>query len=164
MRMQGLNSNGEIMSSVYVEKNNDDPSIGVDCSNLPSLTRQEFAEECDINVLMSRYEKTGEIPRLNQAQPQYLDLEAVAGMDLQTAMNILNDATTSFMRLPAKIRGEFENDPMRFVAFAEDPANLEQLRTWGLAKPAEPPPAPQKVELVNPEAIVPPPPEPAKKP
>ena len=145
-RAQGLNSVGEEMSSAYVIHDPED--YGFDTEG-PSLTRQEFAEECDVNALMARYEKTGmQIPSHMSREPQYLDLSDVP--DLHTAMNVMREAEAAFMQLPGHIRLEFSNDAVKFVEFAEDKDNLEQLREWGLAKPAEPTPAPQRVEVVNP--------------
>lgn len=106
----------------------------------PSLARQEFADECDINVIMARYEKTGVITHVADRAPIYVDLTVVPS-DLMTAMSVLNTAEEGFMTLPAKIRREFDNDPMKFVEFATKAENLDQMRTWGLA-----PPAPAEVE------------------
>ncbi|QCQ84717.1 internal scaffolding protein [Blackfly microvirus SF02] len=131
MRYQGLNSNGEEISSVYVQH---DP---VDFSTTgPSATRQEFAEECDINILMAQYETTGTINHFNTGQPQYLDLTDVP--DLQQSIDLMREAETAFMRLPAKTRATFDNNAVAFVDFAQDPANIETMREWGLARPAEP--------------------------
>lgn len=145
MRVQGLNSVGEELSSAYVQHDPEDFGTHIEG---PSLTRQEFAEECDVNALMARYEKTGmQIPSHMSREPQYLDLSDVP--DLHSAMNVMREAEAAFMQLPAHVRLEFGNDAIRFVEFAEDKENLEQMRAWGLAKPAEPPPAPQRVEVVN---------------
>ena len=151
MRVQGLNSIGEEMSSFYVQKDEDTKSFGLDCSVEPSLTMQEFKDECDINVLMDRFAKTGEMPNINAKEPRYLDLSDLGEIgSLASVMHTMEVAQEMFMRLPAKIRlGEFENDPVRFVEYAENMANIDQLREWGLAKPAEPPPAPMRVEVVN---------------
>lgn len=144
MRTQGVNSVGEEMSSAYVKREED---FGFNTEG-PSLTRQEFADECDVNALMARYEKTGQmIPSRAVGPPQYLDLTDVP--DLHAAMNIMRDAEAAFMRLPAVVRREFENDVTQFVEFAEDPENLDQMREWGLAKPAEPTPAPLPVQVVS---------------
>lgn len=106
----------------------------------PSMTRQEFAEECDINTLMDKYESLGQFP-MPQSPPAYLDLTELP--DFQSAQNAMIVATEAFMTLPAKVRKEFDNDPGRFVDFAEKPENLDQMRAWGLAPPAaEPPSAP----------------------
>lgn len=122
----------------------------------PSLTRQEFAEECDINSLMRKYEGhvvggPGNLPPL---QPLYYDF-ADAPQTLMEFMEMQQRAESAFMSLPAVVRKEFENDPIQFVEFASDPANLEQMRTWGLAEPAKPADAPAPVEA---------PPEPAAAP
>lgn len=101
------------------------------------VTRQEFAEECDINILMARYQKSGLLPQDPSARPIYGDF-----VDLPTyqdAQNIILAAGEAFASLPAVVRREFENDPAQFVAFAEDPANLERMREWGLAEPLDPP-------------------------
>lgn len=113
----------------------------------PSLTRQEFAEECDINVIMSRYEKTGVISHVSQREPLYLDLTGIP--DFRTAMDMMNDAEKAFLSLPAQVRKDFDNDARNFVDFASDPANLDKMREYGLAPPApqEPPQAaPVKAE------------------
>jgi len=103
-----------------------------------SMTRQEFAEEADINSIMARYDKVGVWPLPpNDAVPQYLDVTNVP--DLMTAMQVMEDAQRAFMTLPATVRREFDNDPVQFVAFAEDPDNLAQMREWKLAPPAPPP-------------------------
>jgi len=115
----------------------------------PTLTRQEFAEEADINFLMARYERTGIPPAIAGMEPQYLDTTGFPD-DLQVAMNQIIQAENAFMQLPAAVRKEFDNDPVQFVQFAADPENLPQMRTWGLAPPEAVPEPPQRVEIVNP--------------
>lgn len=113
----------------------------------PSRTRQEFADECDINVLMARYEKTGVISHVAQREPMYLDLSGGVP-DLQTALHTVMVAEQAFMTLPASVRKEFDNDPLKFVAFAEDANNLDKMREFGLAPPLPPETPPLKVEVV----------------
>lgn len=114
----------------------------------PSLTRQEFADEADINVLMSRYERTGVPPAVNGVEPVYMDLTAMP-VDLQAMMDTVLTAEKAFMQLPANVRREFDNNPVEFVQYASDPENVEQMRSWGLAKPVKVPDPPQRVEVVN---------------
>lgn len=97
-----------------------------------SLTRQEFAAECDVNNLMARYEKTGMFPQVER-EPRYMNLVGVP--DFHAAMQLVIDAEAAFMSLPATVRREFDNDPGRFVEFAQDKENLPQMREWGLAPP-----------------------------
>lgn len=125
----------------------------------PTLTRQEFAEDCDINVLMKRYENQdiGAIMRRAQ-EPVYADF-AEMPQDLMGFMNFMREAENAFMTLPATVRREFDNDAAAFVDFAGDPANLDQMRSWGLAPPA-PAPAPAVVAPqpgAGPPAASPPP-------
>lgn len=103
----------------------------------PSLTRQEFAEECDINSIMARYDThviggPGNLPHM---QPQYADFTMVPATLLEY-MTFMDSAEAAFMSLPAQVRKEFDNSPHMFVEFASDPENISQMRTWGLAPPA----------------------------
>ncbi|QCQ84684.1 internal scaffolding protein [Blackfly microvirus SF02] len=143
----GINADGELLSSAYVHKDRDNPDFNLDCSDLPSLTRQEFADDCDINNLMAQYEKTGVINHFNNGEPRYYDFEEMP--DLQNSLHILKDATTAFMSLPAHVRKEFDNDPTQFIEFASDPKNLDKMREYGLAAPAPVETPPQKVEITN---------------
>lgn len=118
------------------------PVVGV------SRTRQEFAEECDINAIMKRYERTGVMSHTNRREPQYVDFSDGVP-DFHTAMNMMVDAETAFMRLPASVRKRFENDPQEFVRFAAEKDNLPQMRDWGLAPPEIVADAPMRVEVVN---------------
>lgn len=123
----------------------------------PSLTRQEFKEECDINTLMSKYDAhviggPGNMPR---AEPFYADFTQVPG-NLLDYMEFMNMAQAQFMALPAAVRREFDNSPHMFVEFASDPENIDQLRTWGLAPP-KPPEKPQERPAAAPASQSPPP-------
>lgn len=115
----------------------------------PSLTRQEFAEECDINSLMARYDThvIGGPGNLPPAQPVYFDF-ADAPQTLMEYMQFQKDAEEQFMRLPAIVRKEFDNSALEFVAFATDPGNVDQMVSWGLAAPK-----PQKAPEASPEAV-----------
>lgn len=99
----------------------------------PSLTKQEFADEADINVIMARYEATGTVPVNPNKQPFYVD--NVDMPDFMEAQNILLQAESAFMSLPAKVRREFDNDPAEFVRFANDEKNADRLAEWGMLSP-----------------------------
>lgn len=121
----------------------------------PSLTIQSQTRESDINYLVSQYGLTGLLAQVN-APPTYQDFDEV--FDFQSAMNVIRAAQESFDALPANIRYRFHNDPARFVEFCNDPDNLEEARKIGVALPEPPaiiPPEPQKVVIVNPDALPP---------
>lgn len=108
----------------------------------PSMTRQEFAADCDINTIMKRYENTGAsingLSRHPDVPALYVDWTQMPG-SLMEYQQFMSDAAGSFMTLPASVRKQFDNDPIAFCDYASDPANLDQMRDWGLApKPASP--------------------------
>lgn len=96
------------------------------------FTKQEFKDECDINVLMSHYKRTGEIPNLNERAPQYLD---VSGADFQQAMDFVAGAKSMFHEMPAHIRSRFENNPALFLDFCSQEKNRPEMAEMGLLKP-----------------------------
>lgn len=97
------------------------------------LTRQEFRDECDVNVLMRKYEQSGFLPQ-SGGTPQFGDFADLP--DFMTAQNTIRVANEAFAMLPARVRAEFDNDPAAFVEFASNPENIEDMRRWGLAPPA----------------------------
>lgn len=142
-RAQGCNAVGECWSSMFVVH---EPVVFVNAG--PSMTRQEFAAECDINVLMAHYEKNAVLPPTNRVDPQYFDASEVP--DFRDALDIARQAQEAFSRVPAAARKELDNDVHKFVEYAQDEANLPQLRKWGLAEPEKAPIMPMRVEVVNP--------------
>lgn len=122
---------------------------------IPSMTKQEFRDDCDINLLMARYEKTGVIDHINRSVPQYGDFASVP--EYHEAIEIVRRAESDFASLPATVRDRFENDPAQYLAFVNDPENLEESYELGLReRPKDP--EPQKVEIVG--GAVPQPPSP----
>jgi len=105
-----------------------DPGIVFDD---PSLTHQSFADECDYNCVMARWERTGVIDHLNAKAPQYIDVVGIG--DYQTALNTVLAAQDSFAALPSVVRDRFANDPAALLRFLEDPANLDEAVKLGLA-------------------------------
>lgn len=111
-------------------------------------TQQNFKEECDINTIVNNFLKTGQLPE-NVRLPSYIDYEGV--FDFQTAMNTALQAEEAFMELPAPLRAEFDNNPQRFLEYATNPANREDMLARGLLRegaepvkqPAAPAPAPE---------------------
>lgn len=121
-------------------------------SDEPSMTKQSFKDECDVNVIMKRFERTGILPTPIGGEPRYLDVSAV---DYVEAMREVANARTLFEELPARLRDRFENDPQRMLEFLEDPKNVEEGRELGLLRPKEPEVAPVSVRVTElPEAPV----------
>lgn len=101
----------------------------------PSLTKQSFAEEADINTILRRFNLTGQLPQ-NIRMPTYADFED--NITFHDAMNAIVLANTAFMTMPADIRARFHNSPAEFVDFCSDPNNLEEARRLGLVEATDP--------------------------
>jgi len=103
---------------------------GLKCED-KSLALQSQAEDADINVILRRFGVTGQMP----ASARTLTFQDFDGIfDFRTALEAVKAGEEAFMRLPAEVRGRFQNDPQSFVVFCSDPANLPELRKMGLAK------------------------------
>lgn len=112
----------------------------------PSMTKQSFKEECDINTIVRRFEATGQIDHINAAAAKGLYTDLPTGLDLQAGLDMIRNAEAAFMALPAAARAHFQNDPVLFVEAMNSPSaeDLEVLDRHGLAKRVpdpEPPPA-----------------------
>ena len=105
----------------------------------PTMAQQQFRDEADINTIMERFGRTGELVAPVR-MPQYGDFTGVS--DYQTALNAVIEAQASFDALPANVRARFENDPGQFVEFCLDDKNREEAVRLGLVpgkvEPAEP--------------------------
>lgn len=107
---------------------------GLDCSGDPGQTKQSFKEECDINVLMARYELTGELDpmMLNQREGVFGDFCDM--QDFHEMQERLLAARESFGALPAAVRSRFGNDPGRLVDFLSDPENRSEAVRLGIVE------------------------------
>ena len=98
----------------------------------PSMTQQADAKDCDINVIMARYQQTGQLPQVLQ-EPLFGDF--TNPMDFREMNEKLREAEEAFLEIPPQIRAQFGNDPGEFIKFCTDEKNREQLEKWGLTQP-----------------------------
>lgn len=117
------------------------PKVKVQTINTqPSMTKQSFAQETDVNWIVAQYQRTGVLAHRDVHEGNYGEFDHA--VDFHEALNIVREAEELFMTVPSNIRNQFENDPGQFLAFVQDPANIEEMREMGLAKPQRPEPAP----------------------
>lgn len=109
------------------------------CVEGEDKTQQQFKDDCDINVLMARYERTGILPQGRDVPPQYADVSA---LDFTDAMNQIAMVNGVFSQLDARTRARFENNPEVMLEFIGDPANAAEAAKLGLL-PEPPQEAPQ---------------------
>jgi len=101
----------------------------------PSMTQVADASETNINIIMAKYQKTGQLPRV-LVEPLFGDFTEAP--DYRQAVEAVNAAHEAFMEIPAKIRMQFGNDPQEFIKFCADPNNKADLDKWGLTEPPKP--------------------------
>lgn len=106
------------------------------------MTKQSFAKECDINTILAKYLKTGQIEHVNRAAGTFSDLPPTS--DYQEALNMVIQAETAFQALPSQLREHFDNDPALFLAGLSDTSGKydEMLRQHGVIDAAVPAPQP----------------------
>jgi len=97
----------------------------------PSLAKQSFKDECDINRILIKFQKTGLLEHVNRYAGRYEDLGDV--VDYQTAMIRVLEAQEAFESLPSSLRSRFDNDPAQFLDFVSNPNNADEMVALGLA-------------------------------
>jgi len=90
-------------------------------NNYPSKTDPSFQKDTDVNQILNKFIKTGHITHLSKIQGTYGDVSEIP--DLYIALQKIKDAENEFMRLPAKMRRTFHNDPKVMLTFLADPKN-----------------------------------------
>lgn len=86
---------------------------------LPSKTKSEFAVTCDINALVRRHGYQTLCETNFEEKPCLFGHDFTTVPTYQEALNALNDMQDEFMRVPAEIRAEFENNPQKFIDFID---------------------------------------------
>lgn len=120
-----------------------DPKTG-ELVKEPSMTKQSFVAECDINNIVKEFTQTGQVSHVNEKARQGAYVDLPDSMDFQQGLEMVRAAETAFMTLPAQVRARFGNDPAQFLEFFQDPANQEEAIKLGLASDTRPPePAPK---------------------
>lgn len=127
----------------------------------PTRTQQHFADEVDINQIVNRALKTGDVSIFTpRERGEYFDCSDYE--DYQSSLNYIADIESDFMSLPSSVRKEFGQDVHKYVQFMTDPRNIEKAVELGLLQGVEKPllkaadsgtPSPS---VEPPEAVLPP--------
>lgn len=123
--------------------------VNEDGTQQEGRTKQSFREQCDINIMMKKYQQGIPINMNTLAQPEYGDFANAD--DYHTAANKVIQADQAFAALPAEIRARFRNDPAELLEFIRDPdqEHLEEAIELGLVPRPEAEPAPVKVQVIG---------------
>jgi phage internal scaffolding protein len=93
------------------------------------MTEQAHKDECDINLILADYTRTGFIKHAKENKGVYDDVSAV---DFQKAMETVANVKSLFEGLPAQVRKEFDGNPSYFLNYVQDPKNHDALVERGI--------------------------------
>lgn len=116
------------------------PRVQIFFDDCPSLTRQEFKDECDLGKILERFRRTPEGEEAFRSasgfaeECRFDDVSCVP--DFRASRDTIIAAEAKFMALPPMVRRRFDNDAAAFLDFVQDPKNLDEARALGLCKPA----------------------------
>lgn len=94
-------------------------------------TEQHHKDECDVNKIVRKYDKTGLLQHVTRIEAQYGD---VSGVEYKRMQDQIKSAQSEFMLLPAKIRKRFGNNFMNLIEFMDDATNRDEAIELGLIK------------------------------
>lgn len=109
------------------------PRVQLEFPEGESGAKQQFKDECDINIIMTRYEKQGVLTHVNNKIPSFTVAD---GESFTEIMQKLSAAKEYFESLPSAIRNRFGNSVEQFVDAANNPEYAEQLKDLGFVDPA----------------------------
>lgn len=122
-------------------------SMSFDSEVEPSRTVQASKDECDVNMIMAKYQRTGLISHVSRYEGKYEDV--ASALPYQEALNIVMEADTVFKSLPSSLRSQFNNNPGEFLQFVQNPDNAQAMLDLGLREAPSEPPAPVPVIVTN---------------
>jgi hypothetical protein len=109
------------------------PKVPGFSSEMESKVQEQFADACQTDTIIRKYNMMGVNPFIASGGSQYLDTTQIP--DFICASNAQVKVKEYFEGLPADIRLEFNNDPMQFAEVVSDPRNADYLREIGVLAP-----------------------------
>lgn len=109
------------------------PKIPGFSSEMESKVQEQFADACQTDTIIRKYNAMGVNPFIASGCSQYLDTTEIPSFVV--AQNAQVKVKEYFEGLPSDIRLEFNNDPMQFAEVVSDPRNAEYLREIGVLAP-----------------------------
>jgi len=110
-------------------------------NNHPTRTQKQHRDDVDVNNIMAKYKRTGQITHLRNAQQgAYVDLTKLPH-SYQQSLDIIKKAEDTFMSMPSEVRTRFDNNPQQLINFLKDKKNNEEAIKLGLIEaPKQGPP------------------------
>lgn len=102
-------------------------------SDQESKVQEQFADACQTDTIIRKYNMMGVNPFIASGGSQYLDTTEIPSF--VAAQNAQAKVKEYFEGLPSDIRLEFNNDPMQFAEVVSDSRNADYLREIGVLAP-----------------------------
>lgn len=116
------------MKQIQVRENGTKRVVTI--TNEQSLTDQSQKKACDINEIVRRYKKTGQLTHTTERQPLYQDVSKIP--DLIGALEQVTKAQEAFMSIPSQLRKRLNNDPANLIEYLNDSKNDEEAIKLGI--------------------------------
>lgn len=95
-----------------------------------SMTKQSFKDQCNFNLIVANYQKTGVVHGIRQGMSVYGDFDQYE--NLHGALEQVHAMTAQFRALPAHVRDAAGNDPVELAKMLESEEGQQQLVQAGL--------------------------------
>ncbi len=95
-----------------------------------SGAKQSMKDECDVNKIVLRYQKTGLITHLAGGVPAFVDVSELG--DYRSVIEQVRSVEAYFAGLPATVRAVFANDARSFMDYLEGNPDVSDLEEVGL--------------------------------
>lgn len=104
------------------------PPCVIHVNHEPTMTQQQFKDECDINQILKKFVETGFLDTIGPGV--FADISDT--LDYQSSLNFIKQADEMFAALPSGIRERFHNNPAEYMDFVHDPSNLAEGQELGI--------------------------------
>lgn len=104
---------------------------GTVCTAEEGKTRQSEADQADVNQILERAMR-GLLPDARFEEGVFSDVSGIT--DFHDAMLKVKRAETAFMSLDARVRGEFDNDPGKFLDAFHSDEGVKKLQELGVLR------------------------------
>lgn len=120
-----------------------------------SMTKQDPELETNINRIVEKHRRTGQITHLSPVEPSYGDFSAA--QDLQGALELADTVQRDFERLNGKIRKAAGNSAVTYLEMLATPEGVAELQAAGMQFPGDPDPygVAQELPPLNEPAVPP---------
>lgn len=122
---------GEPTTSEEMREHCQRPGDREEDGNIIYTTEQAHKDQCDINKIIARYDKTGLITHISKFEGRFGDL---SGADFTEMAQQVAHAKSMFEELPSSIRNRFDNDPGKLLAFMDDEGNRDEAIELGMIR------------------------------